>query len=122
MTNTVNRDEILIGYDTDDFAIEFSDGPEVSDTPEGPIEPEGISRIEQKLDNLQSRLEGVTPEYVRDIETLEKLILPMLVKLSKGEQEYIKWPNRSVQVTAQIDKILNITRKYYNGDNPASNS
>ena len=45
------------------------------------------------------------------LQTLEKLILPLLVNLMKNpEKEYIHWPNRVSMIEKQIEKILSITR------------
>lgn len=41
---------------------------------------------------------------------LEKIIIPFLYKLSQGEEEYIRWPNRAPIINAQIEKILKLTR------------
>ena len=45
------------------------------------------------------------------MKNLEKLILPLLYNLLKNpSDEYIKWPNRTNVVQAQINKIVAITR------------
>lgn len=45
------------------------------------------------------------------LQSLEKLILPLLVNLMKNpEKEYIHWPNRVPLIEKQIEKILAITR------------
>lgn len=45
------------------------------------------------------------------LQSLEKLILPLLVNLMKNpEKEYIHWPNRVSLIEKQIEKILAITR------------
>lgn len=45
------------------------------------------------------------------MQSLEKLILPLLVNLMKNpEKEYIHWPNRVPLIEKQIEKILAITR------------
>ena len=41
---------------------------------------------------------------------LEKLIIPLLVKLSKSPEAYIHWPNRAEVIEAQLKKIVAITR------------
>ena len=69
----------------------------------------------QKLDSIYSMLQGATPEYKRDFQTLESLILPLLSKLiepSNIEKKYIFWPDRKSAIDKQIQKILQITRKY----------
>jgi hypothetical protein len=50
-------------------------------------------------------------EHRKTLQTLEKLILPLLVNLIKNpEKEYIHWPNRVPMIEKQIDRILEITR------------
>ena len=41
---------------------------------------------------------------------LEKLIIPLLVKLAKSPEAYIHWPNRAEVIEAQLRKIAAITR------------
>ena len=41
---------------------------------------------------------------------LEKLILPLLIKLAKSPEAYIHWPNRAEVIEAQLRKIAAITR------------
>ena len=106
-------EEILAGYDNEDYSFEVVNDAPVE--PEGPVHSdstEALTRIQQQLDTIASSLNGATPEYRRDMEALEGLILPLLVKLSKGDEPYIKWPNRQAQISNQIERILEITRKY----------
>ena len=50
-------------------------------------------------------------EIKNKMQTLEKLIMPLLVNLMKNpEKEYIHWPNRVPLIEKQIEKILAITR------------
>lgn len=107
-------EDILAGYDNEDFAFEVvNDAPdEVKEGPSHSDSTEALTRIEQRLDAIASSLNGATPEYRRDMEALEGLIMPLLVKLSKGDEPYIKWPNRQAQISNQIERILEITRKY----------
>ena len=41
---------------------------------------------------------------------LEKLIIPLLVKLAKSPEAYIHWPNRAEVIESQLKKIVAITR------------
>ena len=41
---------------------------------------------------------------------LEKLIIPLLIKLAKSPEAYIHWPNRAQVIEAQVKKIIEITR------------
>ena len=45
---------------------------------------------------------------------VENLILPLLYNLQKNpEKEYIHWPNRTIIIDKQIEKIKAVTR-YFN--------
>ena len=60
------------------------------------------------FEKRKSELEDV---YKDQMKKLEKLVLPLLYNLMKNpENEYIKWPNRTNIVQAQINKIVAITR------------
>lgn len=53
----------------------------------------------------------VDSETKQKLQTLEKMIMPLLVNLMKNpEKEYIHWPNRVPLIEKQIEKILAITR------------
>lgn len=53
----------------------------------------------------------VQAAYKKQMQTLEKLILPFLKNLMKNpESETIKWPNREGPIKAQIEKITGITK------------
>ncbi len=41
---------------------------------------------------------------------IEKLILPFLYNLTKSDEPYIHWPNRTPIIKAQIEKLLKLTR------------
>ena len=50
-------------------------------------------------------------ELKQKLQTVEKLILPLLVNLMKNpEKEYIHWANRVPLIEKQIERILAITR------------
>jgi hypothetical protein len=50
-------------------------------------------------------------EIKQKLQTLEKLIMPLLVNLMKNpEKDYIHWPNRVPLIEKQIERILAITR------------
>jgi hypothetical protein len=50
-------------------------------------------------------------EVKQKLQTLEKLIMPLLVNLMKNpEKDYIHWPNRVPLIEKQIERILAITR------------
>lgn len=49
--------------------------------------------------------------YKKQMQAVEKLILPFLKNLLKNpEAETIKWPNREGPIKAQIEKITAITK------------
>ena len=41
---------------------------------------------------------------------IEKLVLQFFYNLSKSNEPYIHWPNRSPIIKAQIDKLMKLTR------------
>jgi len=54
---------------------------------------------------------SVDTETRQKLQTIEKMIMPLLVNLMKNpEKEYIHWPNRVPLIEKQIEKILSITR------------
>jgi hypothetical protein len=54
---------------------------------------------------------SVDSETRQKLQTIEKMIMPLLVNLMKNpEKEYIHWPNRVPLIEKQIEKILSITR------------
>ena len=83
---------------------------------------EGIVRLEGKMDqilNLYS--EGklsldadrvtLTADTAGKLSELEQLIVPLLVNLMKNpDKEYLYWPDRTLRVQEQMDRILAITR------------
>jgi hypothetical protein len=83
---------------------------------------EGVSRLEGKIDMLLDAMAGQSQEIEQrkleveqdvkeKLEDVEKLIMPLLVKLLKtADKEYIKWEDRGPAIQAQIDKLLAITR------------
>tara|TARA_Y100000114_G_scaffold72163_2_gene66109 strand:- start:2902 stop:3363 length:462 start_codon:yes stop_codon:yes gene_type:complete len=78
------------------------------------IEDQGVS-ISTALESVEDMKENMQREYERKLEEVEKLVLPLLVNLTKNpEREYIKWPNRAKSVQGHINKILEVTRG--NGD------
>ena len=49
--------------------------------------------------------------YKKQMQTLEKMIIPVLKNLMKNpENDTIKWPNRTEAIKTQMGKITNITR------------
>ena len=69
---------------------------------------EDDSSYQVLFEKRKAELEEV---YKGQMKKVERLILPLLHNLMKNpENEYIKWPNRTVIVQKQINKIVAITR------------
>lgn len=65
------------------------------------------------LDEVEQRANATRDECKEKLQTLEKMILPLLTNLMKNpEKPYIKWEGRAEKLAAQIDKITAITRSY----------
>ena len=104
------------------------------------VSSEIVSRLESKLDKIYSAVNSAKSEITNKNETeleiakkqmddeydlrkdnlgkeqkekfvqLEKLIIPLLIKLAKSPEAYIHWPNRAQVIEAQVKKIIAITR------------
>ena len=104
------------------------------------VSSEIVSRLESKLDKIYSAVNSAKSEITNKNETeleiakkqmddeydlrkdqvgkdskekfskLEKLIIPLLVKLAKSPEAYIHWPNRAQVIETQLKKIVAITR------------
>ena len=82
-----------------------------------PAATEDVKKLEEKLDNLLSKVDvdehkRLVEMEVRDrLKKVEDMILPLLNNLAKNpEKVYIKWPNRKEIVDRQIEKFLELTR------------
>ena len=56
------------------------------------------------------RKDNLGKEQKAKFAQLEKLIIPLLIKLAKSPEAYIHWPNRAQVIEAQVKKIIAITR------------
>jgi len=66
-------------------------------------------QLQQQVQQKEQELSLTSKEYKDKLELMYKLIMPLLVNLSKdSEKEYILWPDRSKKMKAFIDKINNI--------------
>jgi hypothetical protein len=65
------------------------------------------SNLTKKDTNTKEVVDATTTQRFKD---LEKVILPFLYNLTKSDEPYIHWPNRSPIIKAQIEKILKLTR------------
>ena len=64
----------------------------------------------QMDDEYDLRKDNLAKEQKEKFAQLEKLIIPLLVKLAKSPEAYIHWPNRAQVIEAQLKKIVAITR------------
>ena len=64
----------------------------------------------QMDDEYDLRKDNLGKEYKENYRKLEKLIIPLLIKLAKSPEAYIHWPNRAEVIEAQLKKIIAITR------------
>ena len=64
----------------------------------------------QMDDEYDLRKDNLGKEMKDKFSKLEKLIIPLLIKLAKSPEAYIHWPNRAEVIEAQVKKIIAITR------------
>ena len=64
----------------------------------------------QMDDEYDLRKDNLGKEYKENYRKLEKLIIPLLIKLAKSPEAYIHWPNRAEVIESQLKKIIAITR------------
>ena len=64
----------------------------------------------QMDDEYDLRKDNLGKEQKEKFTQLEKLIIPLLIKLAKSPEAYIHWPNRAKVIEAQVKKIIAITR------------
>jgi len=64
----------------------------------------------QMDDEYDLRKDNLGKEQKDKYTQLEKLIIPLLIKLAKSPEAYIHWPNRAQVIEAQVKKIIAITR------------
>jgi hypothetical protein len=89
---------------TDDFGFTFTDTDAIVKK-NNLVSADSISQLE--TDNIRLR-----KDMVERLQTLEALIIPLLKNLLKNpDKEYIHWKDREEPIRAQIDKIMEITRK-----------
>jgi len=68
-------------------------------------------KIDSAIKEIGYKKEYLEEKYVKDMQDVEKLVLPVLYNLMKNpEKEYIYWPNREEIIMKQIEKIKDITR------------
>jgi len=64
----------------------------------------------QMDDEYDLRKDNLGKEQKEKYTQLEKLIIPLLIKLAKSPEAYRHWPNRAQVIEAQVKKIIAITR------------
>jgi len=64
----------------------------------------------QMDDEYDLRKDNLGKQQKEKYAQLEKLIIPLLIKLAKSPEAYIHWPNRAQVIEAQVKKIIAITR------------
>ena len=64
----------------------------------------------QMDDEYDLRKDNLGKEQREKFKALEKLIIPLLIKLAKSPEAYIHWPNRAEVIESQLKKIVEITR------------
>ena len=61
-------------------------------------------------DEYDLRKDNLGKDMKEKFTSLEKLIIPLLIKLAKSPEAYIHWPNRAEVIEQQVKKIIAITR------------
>ena len=64
----------------------------------------------QMDDEYDLRKDNLGKDMKEKFTQLEKLIIPLLIKLAKSPEAYIHWPNRAQVIEAQVKKIIAIKR------------
>ena len=64
----------------------------------------------QMDDEYDLRKDNISKEMKDKFVKIEKLVLPLMIKLAKAPEAYIHWPNRAQVIEEQVRKIVAITR------------
>ena len=67
-----------------------------------------VMQIVSEKETVNKELEDA--DVKKRFKEIEKIMLPFLYNLSKSNEPYIHWPNRSPIIKAQIDKLMKLTR------------
>lgn len=87
----------------------------MSFSPSDPFNDEDFQFETVEEVDTQEVHDAVQDAYKKQMQALEKLIVPVLKNLMKNpENETIKWPNRTEAIRGQIAKITAITRSKLN--------
>ena len=113
-------------FDTDvDYGFTPVSKKPAEDTKEPAVENLEIAKIKSDVSSIKSSMNEIMQivaekdsmnKDIQDANTnarfkeIEKIMLPFLYNLSKSNEPYIHWPNRSPIIKAQIDKLMKLTR------------
>ena len=64
----------------------------------------------QMDDEYDLRKDNISKDMKVKFQQIEKLVLPLMIKLAKAPEAYIHWPNRAQVIEEQVRKIVAITR------------
>ncbi len=64
----------------------------------------------QMDDEYDLRKDNIGKDMKVKFAKIEKLVLPLMIKLAKAPEAYIHWPNRAQVIEEQVRKIVAITR------------
>jgi|TARA_B100000378_G_scaffold207791_1_gene170889 hypothetical protein len=64
----------------------------------------------QMDDEYDLRKDNIGKDMKAKFVKIEKLVLPLMIKLAKAPEAYIHWPNRAQVIEEQVRKIVAITR------------
>ena len=67
-----------------------------------------IMQIVAEKDSVDKEIQDADTQ--KRFKEIERIMLPFLYNLSKSNEPYIHWPNRSPIIKAQIDKLMKLTR------------
>jgi len=79
--------------------------------PQNPFDDENFEFEAVEITDPVDLNERIQKAYKKQMQTVEKLILPVLKNLMKNpENDTIKWPNRTEAIQSQINKITTVTK------------
>ena len=113
-------------FDTDvDYGFTPVSKKPAEDTKEPAVDNLEIAKIKSDVSDIKSSMNEImqivaeNASITKEVENadtqkrfkeIEKIMLPFLYNLSKSNEPYIHWPNRSPIIKAQIDKLMKLTR------------
>ena len=113
-------------FDTDvDYGFTPVSKKPAEDTKEPAVDNLEIAKIKSDVSDIKSSMNEIMQivaekaSITKEVENadtqkrfkeIEKIMLPFLYNLSKSNEPYIHWPNRSPIIKAQIDKLMKLTR------------